>query len=85
MTKVYVLGIYNYDALDGYMTSTATKAFFNQPAFEVWMEEETKRQARKGFKLSKEESYPNFWVFVKKTLHGNYRHEFYGHSCEVFR
>lgn len=51
MNKVYTLGINNFDALDGYMTSTDIKVFFDKAACEKWIKEETKRQAKKGFNL----------------------------------
>lgn len=83
MNKVYTLGINNYDALDGFMTSEDIKIFFDKATCEKWMEEETKRQAKKGFKLEKSQSDPEFWTFVKETLHGQYRHEFFGQYREV--
>ena len=36
MNKVYTLGINNFDALDGYMTSTDIKVFFAKAACEKW-------------------------------------------------
>lgn len=83
MNRVYVLGINNFDALDGFITSEDMKVFFDKHACEKWMQEETKRQAKKGFKLSDNQSDPEYWEFIKETLHGNYRHVFYGQYREV--
>lgn len=88
MNRVYVLGINNFDALDGFMTSEDMKVFFDKHACEKWVQEETKRQAKKGFKLIEiklieSQSDPEYWEFVKETLHGNYRHVFYGQYREV--
>lgn len=82
MTKVYTLGIQNFDALDGFMTSTDIKLFFDKEACKKWMDQEIKNQAKKGFKL-KQYGNPEYWEFIKETLHGNYKHVFYGQYREV--
>lgn len=84
MTKVYTLVVNNYDALDGYMTSTDIKVFTDKVACLVWSEGEAKRQAEKGFKLT-EQSDPEYWEFVKETPHGDYRHVLYGQYREVIQ
>lgn len=83
MNKVYALGINNFDALDGHITSADSKLFFDKKGCEKWIKEEAKRQSKNGFKLVPELSSPDSWVFIKETLHGDYRHEFFGQYREV--
>ncbi|MCR5524696.1 MAG: hypothetical protein K6F18_03425 [Lactobacillus sp.] len=84
--KLYVAEIHNYDALDGYMTSTDVKLFFDINAFHKWLSEENERQQKHGFNLNEhsEDSTENSYCeFIKKTLHGNKRHAINGYYCEV--
>lgn len=83
MTKVYVLLIQNYDALDGYMTKNDIKVFASKEACEKWIVEETKRQAEQGFKLAPSEVDPECWEFVKEEDQGTLSHEFYGQYRDV--
>ena len=79
MTKVYTLLIENYDALDGYMTSIDVKVFADKAACDKWMEqEESTRQALKGFKPVAHAEDPDYWEFVKEDGHGTYTHDFFG-------
>lgn len=82
MAKVYTLTIYNYDALDGYLTSSDIKIFKDKDTCLSWIEKETKRQTKLGFKLT-DVADPECWYFVKEDLHGEFRHEFYGQYREV--
>lgn len=77
MSKVYVLGINKFDALDGFMTSEDIKVFSTESACRTWKK---KRQAEEGFKFIENQSDSEYWEFIKETLHGNYRHVFWSIS-----
>lgn len=46
MSKVYVLLIQNYDALDGYMTSSDVEVFTDKATCKTWIEQEARHQAQ---------------------------------------
>lgn len=83
MSKVYVLTIENYDALDDYMTTLDAKAFLDKTACEKWLEKETKRQNKNGFHAVDYDTDRDHWEFNKDAIHGSYRHIFHGRYCEV--
>lgn len=84
MSKVYVLLIQNYDALDGYMTSNGVEVFTDKAACDKWMEqEESTRQTLKGFKPVDHAEDPGYWEFVKEDERGTYTHDFFGQYRNV--
>lgn len=83
MTKVYTLLVQNYDALDRYTTKNDVKTFASKEACEKWMAEETKRQAKQGFKRILHEEDPEFWKFTKEKAQGTLSHESYGQYRDV--
>ncbi len=43
------------------------------------------RQTKENFKFIERQSAPDYWEFVKETLHGNYRHVFFGKYRDVIK
>lgn len=83
MSKVYVLLIQNYDALDGYMTSSDVEVFTDKVACDEWMKRESQRQGKQGFKPVAHAEDPGYWEFVKEDEHGTYTHDFFGQFRNV--
>lgn len=59
--------------------------FFDKSAYQAWMEEEKKRRAKENFKFIEGQSELEYWEFIEKTLHGNYRHVFFGQYRDVIK